>query len=94
MTKTKTNDINLTILNKLVAELQTQVKLIEELPAETPKENRIVELAKVLGFVSSISYEASGLASDTAAIIKENSLPETNLVDILTGIGNKSVAKN
>ena len=94
MTKVKTNEINLTILNKLVSELQEQVKLIQELPQETPKENRVVELSKALGFSSAISYESSGLVADIATLIKESSLPETNLVDILGGLGNKSAAKN
>jgi hypothetical protein len=96
MTKTKltSKDINLTVLNKLVEALQEQVKLVAELPQETPNETRVVELSRALGLCSGISYESGGLVSDILAIIKDSSVPETNLVDLLGGLTGKTMGKN
>lgn len=59
--------VDLTVLNKLVAALNEQMALADNINPETHGADRIVEISKAIGLAGSISSEATFLISDIAA---------------------------
>lgn len=90
--------ISLAILNKLVAALNEQMKVCDDLSKDVPQEDYIVELSKALGVVSAVQVESGALVQDVMSLIKINSVPEVDMSDYLDldafGSGRSKSVKN
>lgn len=69
--------VDLTLLNKLVAALNEQMALADNINPETHQAERIVEMSKAIGLAGSISSEATCLIGDIAST---SSKPKKQLV--------------
>lgn len=72
------NKIDLTLLNRLVKELNDMVRAVEEMPQPTDLNSDceyVTVLSKTLGVATGISYEASGVVGDILKVIKNGPTP-------------------
>lgn len=63
--------VDLSLLNRLVSELNAQVSLADKIDGATNHHDQVVELSKAIGIVSAISSEAMLLVGDIAAQAKQ-----------------------
>lgn len=80
------------LLNRLVREANEAITAYDKMTGET-KEDTVVELSKIMGLMSGISFESSALVGDILKLVKSNAAPEVDLMGMIDLPGLKS-AKN
>jgi hypothetical protein len=95
MAKDKTAPkVNLTLLKRLVSELETTLESAEEIAAnktEDNVQNYIVEMSKCTGLAAGIMQEATMLVGDIQQMVKINTMPggggaKEDLSSLLAGL--------
>lgn len=81
--------VDLSLLNKIIKELNDQLALAEKVKESDPTNNHayVAELAKCMGLVSTVAVEATALSHDYMKLIKINSVPAGALTGALGGGG-------
>lgn len=83
------NKIDLTLLNRLVKELNDMVRSCEEMPTPTDLNSDceyVTVLSKTLGVATGISYEASGVVGDILKVIKNGPATTSSPEDLLNSM--------
>lgn len=91
--------IDLTLINKLVKELNLQHEIVEKVKVASVdnKQEYTVELAKALGLVSTIKMESELLIGDFSKLIKfstGNVMPQEAMSDLYSSIFGPKPPKN
>lgn len=78
--------LNLTLLNRLVKELNDAASACNGLDDKTSYDTYVVELAKLIGLMTGVSIEAMALVKDATKLVQENSLPPQGTEDLISEI--------